>query len=143
MHYSPSKFNCIKRAAIFFEFFLLFQANTLYFTLFCSRSSRVFSLVTAGRAFGPIRSCASITMHNYNYVRMSDFALHILGEDNELRIGWGSSGEMTIRVEGERTSFSLCCGDTMEAFVFGWHKHCFTYKTNEYTKVCNIVYRLQ
>ena len=72
------------------------------------------------------------------------FALHILGEANELRIGWGSSGEMTIRVEGERTSFSLCCGDTMEDFVFGWHKHCFTYKTNEYTKVCNIVYyRLQ
>ena len=76
-------------------------------------------------------------------MRVSDFALHILGEDNELRIGWGSSGEMTIRVEGERTSFSLCCGDTMEDFVFGWHKHCFTYKTNEYTKVCNVVYKLQ
>ena len=51
------------------------------------------------------------------------------GEDNAFMVGWGSKGKVWGEISGESLNLELLIKET--EFVYGWHKHCFTYDSKK------------
>ena len=48
--------------------------------------------------------------------------------DNQIVIGWDRDGMVTMIIAGEPLSFNI---SNPEYYFAGWHRHCFTWKSND------------
>ena len=59
---------------------------------------------------------------------------------NELLIGWSLNQHMAIESRRDIFELSLNGGYEMSALIFGWRRHCFTFKAGSQIKVHNYIY---
>ena len=65
------------------------------------------------------------------------FHLWTTGQANEMYIAWDSDHKITLSVQNKDLPVDLCCGYTLDQLVYGWHRHCFTYRQGGYFRVCS------